>query len=87
MNMDEMRKKLPDIVAAAEAPTVAPAKPLASELIWGVEAVAVEVGLPVRVAYHLLRTGVPPGQKIGGKWCSSRSALHKQFAAVLGDVA
>jgi hypothetical protein len=87
MNMDEMRKKLLDTVAAAQAPTVVPAKPLASELIWGVDAVAEEVGLPVRVAYHLLKKGVLPGQKIGGKWCSSRSALHKQFAAVLGEVA
>ena len=80
--MDGIRKKLLD--TAVQAPTVASAKPLASELIWGVEAVAEEVGLPVRVAYHLLRTGVLPGRKIGGKWCSSRSALRKHFAGVLG---
>jgi hypothetical protein len=85
MNMDEMRKKLLD--TAARAPTVTPAKPLASDLIWEVEGIAEEVGLPVRVAYHLLRTRVLPGRKIGGKWCSSRSALRKHFAAVLGEVA
>jgi hypothetical protein len=52
--MDETRKKLLD--TAARAPTVTPAKPLASDLIWEVEGIAEEVGLPVRVAYHLLRT-------------------------------
>ena len=82
--MDEMRKKLLDTVAAAEAPTITPAKPLAADLIWQIDQIAEEVGLPVRVAYHLLRTGVLPGRKIGGKWCSSRSALRKHFAGVLG---
>ena len=82
--MDEMRKRLLD--TAAQAPTT-PTKPLASDLIWEVEGIAEEVGLPVRVAYHLLRTRVLPGQKVGGKWCSSRSALRKHFAAVLGEVA
>jgi hypothetical protein len=82
MNMDEMRKKLLDTAAGAT-----PAKPLASDLLWGTEGIAEEVGLPERVTYHLLRTGVLPGQKIGGKWCSSRSALRQHFAAVLGEVA
>ena len=81
--MDEMRKKLLD--TAGGAPTVTPTAPLASDLRWGTEAIAEEVGLPERVAYHLLRTGVLPGQKIGGKWCSSRSALRKHFAGVLGE--
>jgi hypothetical protein len=84
MKMDEMRKKLLDTVAAAQAPTITPAKPLAADLIWQIDQIAEEVGLPVRVAYHLLRTGVLPGRKIGGKWCSSRSALRKHFAGVLG---
>ena len=62
-------------------------KRLASELVWGTEGIAEEVGIPVRVAYNLLRTGVLPAQKVGGKWCSSRSVLRKHFAAVLGEVA
>jgi hypothetical protein len=62
-------------------------KRLASELVWGTEGIAEEVGIPVRVAYNLLRTGVLPAQKVGGKWCSSRSALRKHFAGVLGEVA
>jgi hypothetical protein len=84
MNMDELRKSLLD--TAAQAPTT-PAKPLACDLVWEVEGIAEEVGLPVRVAYHLLRTRVLPAQKIGGKWCSSRTALRKHFAGVLGEVA
>jgi hypothetical protein len=62
-------------------------KRLASELVWGTEGIASEVGIPVRVAYNLPRTGVLPAQKVGGKWCSSRSALRKHFASVLGEVA
>jgi hypothetical protein len=67
--------------------TAKAAKPLASELVWEVEGIAAELGLPTRVAYNLLRTRALPGQKVGGKWCSSRSALRKHFAAVLGEVA
>jgi hypothetical protein len=85
MNMDGIRKKLLD--TAAQAPTVAPAKPLASDLLWGTEGIAAEVGLPERVAYHLLRTGVLPGRKIGGKWCSSRSALRDCFKQIISESA
>ena len=67
--------------------TAKAAKPLASELIWEVEGIAAELGLPVRVAYNLLRTRALPGQKVGGKWVSTRSALRNHFKAVLGEVA
>jgi hypothetical protein len=73
--------------ARAQPPIAKAATPLASDLIWEVEGIAAELGLPTRVAYNLLRTRALPGQKVGGKWCSSRSALHKHFAAVLGEVA
>ena len=36
--------------------TAKAAKPLASELIWEVEGIAAELGLPTRVVYNLLRT-------------------------------
>jgi hypothetical protein len=68
-------------------PGVKAAKPLAAELVWEVEGIAAELGLPTRVVYNLLRTRALPGQKVGGEWCSSRSALRKHFAAVLGEVA
>jgi hypothetical protein len=63
----------------------ATAKRLASELVWGAEGVGAEIGLPTRVAYNLLRTGALPGEKVGGKWCSTRSALRNRFKAVLGE--
>lgn len=68
--------------------TAKAAKPLASELIWEAEGIGAEIGLPTRVAYNLLRTGALPGQKVGGKWCSSRSALRDCFKQIIaGDVA
>ena len=67
--------------------TVKAATPLADELIWEVEGIGAELGLPTRVAYNLLRTGALPGQKVGGKWVSTRSALRNHFKAVLGEVA
>ena len=85
--MDGIHKKLLGTGAAAQAPTVAPRSLWPANLFGGSGRITEEVGLPVRITYHLLRTGVLPGEKIGGKWCSSRSALHKQFAAVLGEVA
>ena len=68
--------------------TAKAAKPLDSELIWEAEGIGAEIGLPTRVAYNLLRTGALPGQKVGGKWCSSRSALRDCFKQIIaGDVA
>ena len=63
--------------------TAKAAKPLASELIWEVEGIAEYLGIPTRVAYNLLRTGALPGQKLGGKWCSSRSALRNCFKQII----
>jgi hypothetical protein len=60
------------------------ARPLADELIWQVADIAAELGLPTRVAYNLLKTRALPAQKVGGKWCTSRSALRGRFKAVLG---
>jgi hypothetical protein len=67
--------------------TTKTATPLAAELVWEVEGIGSELGLPTRVAYNLLRTGALPGQKVGGKWVSTRSALRNHFKAVLGEVA
>jgi hypothetical protein len=67
--------------------TAKAAKPLASELVWEVEGIAAELGLPTRVAYNLLRTRALPGQKVGGKWCSSRSALRDCFKQIISESA
>jgi hypothetical protein len=57
------------------------ARPLAHDLIWEVAAISAELGLPARVVYNLLRTRALPAQKVGGKWCTSRSALRGRFAS------
>ena len=77
------------LLAVMQAKLAVDAKPsrLADQLVWEVEGIAAELGLPTRVTYNLLRTGVLPAKKVGAKWCSSRSALHKHFAAVLGETA
>jgi hypothetical protein len=67
--------------------TAKAAKPLASELIWEASGVGAELGLPTRVAYNLLRKGALPGQKVGGKWCSSRSALRHCFKQIISESA
>ena len=62
------------------------AKPprLADDLIWEISEIAAEIGQPPRVAYNLLRTGKLPAQKCRAKWVTSRAALRRHFAAVLG---
>jgi hypothetical protein len=57
---------------------------LADDLIWEISEIAAEIGQPPRVAYNLLRTGKLPAQKCGAKWVTSRAALRKHFATVLG---
>jgi hypothetical protein len=57
---------------------------LSDDLIWGAEAIAQEVGLPVaKVFYHLARKHLP-GRKVGGLWVGSRAALR---AALRGEEA
>jgi hypothetical protein len=61
---------------------------LAGELIWGVAAIAAELGLSERQAYHQLETGRLPARKQSGKWVASRSGLQRFFATLInGDVA
>jgi excisionase family DNA binding protein len=58
------------------------------DLLWGVGAIARELGLSNRQTYHLLENGRLPAQKVGAKWCSSRNGLRKHFkAAVCGESA
>jgi hypothetical protein len=66
---------------------VHPKPPLGSDLLWEVDAIAAELGLTARTAYHMLKTGQLPAKKIAGKWCSSRSALRNHFSSVISEVA
>lgn len=46
------------------------------DLIWGVDAIAAEVGLSPRQAYYALESGTLPARKIGRKWVGHRPTLR-----------
>ena len=49
------------------------------DLIWGAEAIALAISVPVRRAFYLLETGALPAKKVGGRWVVERSKLHDHF--------
>jgi hypothetical protein len=54
---------------------------LRADLIWGVEAIASEIGRTPRQAYHLLQSGaLPVAKKVGGHWVVQRRKLEAFFA-------
>jgi hypothetical protein len=65
-----------------------PSTTLADDLIWEVNPIAKEIGRTPRQTFHMLETGKLPAKKIGGRWCSTRSALRRHFAMpAQGEVA
>lgn len=54
------------------------------DLIWGVKAIAAELGIPERRAFYLVENGRLPAKKEGRLWVSSRSALRRHYADALG---
>jgi hypothetical protein len=50
------------------------------DLLWGVDAIAKELNLTRRQAYHQLESGRLPARKQSGKWCASRQGLRRFFA-------
>ena len=50
------------------------------DLLWGVDAIARELNLSRRQAYHQLESGRLPARKHSGKWCASASGLRRFFA-------
>jgi hypothetical protein len=64
--------------ACAQTPTENSA--LKSDLLWGVAAIAGEIGLSSRQTHYLLENGKLPARKLGDRWHSMRSALRKHFA-------
>jgi hypothetical protein len=55
--------------------------------LWGVDAIAGELGLNRRQTYYQLETGKLPARKQAGKWIASRSGLRRYFASVIaGEV-
>jgi hypothetical protein len=52
---------------------------LAEDLIFGAEAIGVELGVTTRRAFHLLERHQIPAAKIGKIWTTSRKALRAHF--------
>ena len=49
------------------------------DLLWGVEAIAAEIGRPQRWCYYQLEKGYLPAGKSGQLWVASRQALRAYF--------
>lgn len=61
---------------------------IAGDLLWGVDAIAQELNLTRRQAYHQLESGRLPARKQAGKWVASRRGLRTYFGSVIaGEVA
>jgi hypothetical protein len=56
-------------------------------LLWGAEAIARELGVTNRQAFHMLEQGHIPARKVGGRWCSDQDKLHAHFRGDADDVA
>jgi hypothetical protein len=52
---------------------------VADDLLWGVEAIAKEIGQPVRQVYWRLEQGQLPAGKSGNIWVASRQNLRTFF--------
>jgi hypothetical protein len=65
----------------------APCNEPALDLLWGVNAIAAELKLNPRQAYHQLESGKLPAGKQCGRWVASRSVLRRFFAQIVaGEV-
>ena len=68
--------------AVAPAANTAPASDpssLKTEIIWGAKAIGQEINRSERQASYLLENGQLPAKKVGGRWCSTRTALRGFF--------
>ena len=52
---------------------------VANDLVWGVKAIASEIGQSERMTYWRLENGQLPAGKNGNVWVASRQALRKFF--------
>jgi hypothetical protein len=52
---------------------------LADDVLFGAEAIAAELGISVRKAFHLLESKHLPATKVGRTWTSTRSRLRRFF--------
>lgn len=62
---------------------------LPDDLLWGVSAISKEISRTSRQTFYLLETGQLPAQKVGRRWCATRSGLRRFFTTtpLSGEVA
>ena len=60
-------------------PAPCPPPMLANDLLWGVQEIADAINRSPRQCFHLLEKNRLPAKKVGGRWCSSQTALRKYF--------
>lgn len=58
--------------------------PLSSDLIWGVTAIAKEIGRTNRQTFHMLENGYIPARKVGGRWVAFRPELIASLSSNTG---
>jgi hypothetical protein len=56
---------------------------LGSDLVWGAQAIAQDLGLPVRKVIHLIDREILPTGKIGGRVVASRKKLRAFIEAAV----
>ena len=52
---------------------------LSEDLLWGINAIADEIGRTPRQTFHMVHTGQLPTMKCGGRIVARRSALRRHF--------
>ena len=56
------------------------------DLAWGAKAIADEIGITARQAFHWLDSGkIKCAKKINQRWCADRAMLRAEFRAQLAD--
>lgn len=54
-----------------------PEDTLASDLLWGVDAIAAFIGRTPRQVYDAVEKNQLPARKVNGRWVASRSVLRE----------
>jgi hypothetical protein len=52
---------------------------LSEDLLWGINAIADEIGRTPRQTFHMAHNGQLPTMKCGGRIVASRAALRRHF--------
>jgi hypothetical protein len=71
----------PSTTGLCPMPTEKLNEPLSDDLLWGVDAIAAFIGVPLRKAYYLIDAGKIPVRKFGHRTITaSRVELRRLFA-------